>query len=67
MGVSEARKLHIRVKQEEGADAVADRRRDRTVGAAAKAGIGTLPHVVPLFCNALGWPMTEGMNSEPTA
>ena len=43
MGVSEARKLHIRVKQEEGADAVADRRRDRTVGAAAKAGIGTLP------------------------
>jgi integrase len=52
MGISEARgearALHSRVKQE-GADPVAERRRDRAMGAAAKAGIGTLAAVLDIY------------------
>src|ERR1051326_906210 len=52
MGVSdartEARALHTRVKKE-GADPVADRRRDLAIGAAAKAGIGTLAAVLDVY------------------
>jgi integrase len=45
---SEARALHTRVKQD-GADPVAERRRDRAMGAAARAGIGTLGAVLDLY------------------
>jgi integrase len=52
MGISEARgearALHTRVKRE-GADPVADRRRDLAIGAAAKAGIGTLAAVLDIY------------------
>jgi integrase len=52
MGISEARSearaLHTRVKKE-GADPVADRRRDLAIGAAAKAGVGTLAAVVDIY------------------
>jgi integrase len=52
MGVSdargEARALHTRVKKE-GADPVADRRRDLAIGAAAKAGLGTLAAVLDIY------------------
>ena len=51
-GISEARAqaraLHSRVKHE-GADPVAERRRDRAMGAAAKAGIGTLAAVLDIY------------------
>ena len=45
---SEARALHTRVKQD-GADPVAERQRDRAMGAAARAGIGTLGSVLDLY------------------
>jgi integrase len=52
MGVSdargEARALHTKVKKE-GADPVADRRRDLAIGAAARAGVGTLAAVLDIY------------------
>jgi hypothetical protein len=52
MGISEARSeartLHARVKHD-GADPIADRRHDRSMGADAKAGIGTLAAVQDLY------------------
>ena len=45
---SEARALHTRVKQD-GADPVAERRRERAMGAAAKAGVGTLAALLDLY------------------
>ena len=48
MGISEARALHTRVKRE-GADPVDDRRRDLAIGAAAKAGLGTLAAVLDIY------------------
>jgi integrase len=52
MGISqartEARSLHTRVKQQ-GADPVADRRRERLMAADAKAGIGTLGAILDLY------------------
>jgi integrase len=52
MGISqaraEARSLHTRVKQQ-GADPVADRRRERAMAADAKAGIGTLGAILDLY------------------
>ena len=57
MGVSkartEARALHARVKQE-GADPTADRRRERAMGAAAKAGIGTLSAALDIYGEKCG-------------
>jgi hypothetical protein len=51
-GVSEARiaarALHTRVKHD-GADPVAERRRERAIGEAAKAGIGTLAAVLDIY------------------
>jgi len=64
MGISEARgearALHTRVKRE-GADPVADRRRDLAIGAAATAGIGTLAAVLDIYGTRQGktlksWP-----------
>ena len=64
MGISEARgearALHARVKKE-GADPVADRRRDLAIGAAAKAGLGTLAAVLDIYAAHQGktlksWP-----------
>ena len=64
MGISEARgearALHTRVKKE-GVDPVADRRRDLAIGAAAKAGIGTLAAVLDIYSTHQGktlksWP-----------
>ncbi len=64
MGISEARgearALHARVKKE-GADPVADRRRDLAIGAAAKAGLGTLAAVLDIYSARQGktlksWP-----------
>ena len=43
-----ARELHTRVKQQ-GADPIADRRRDRAIGAAAKVGEGTLAALLALY------------------
>lgn len=52
LGISEARSaarsLHTRVKHD-GVDPIAERRRDRTVGAAAKAGEGTLAALLDLY------------------
>ena len=52
MGISEARSaariLHIQVKQE-GVDPIAERRRERAMGDAARAGIGTLAAVLDLY------------------
>ncbi len=45
---SEARTLHTRVKQD-GADPVADRRRERAMGAAAREGVGTLAALLDLY------------------
>jgi Arm domain-containing DNA-binding protein len=42
IGISEARNLHTRVKRDK-ADPIAERRNDRAVGAAAKAGGATWP------------------------
>jgi integrase len=64
MGISEARgearALHTRVKRD-GADPVADRRRDLAIGAAAKAGMGTLAAVLDIYGTRQGktlksWP-----------
>jgi hypothetical protein len=44
---TEARALRVRVR-DEGADPVNDRRRDRAIGAAAKAGQGTLKATLDL-------------------
>jgi integrase len=44
----EARALHTRVKQD-GADPVAERRRERAMGAAAKEGVGTLAALLDLY------------------
>jgi hypothetical protein len=49
----EARSLHARVKHE-GADPIADRRRDRSMGADARAGIGTLAAVLDLYTEKRG-------------
>jgi integrase len=43
-----ARELHTRVRQE-AADPIADRRRDRVIGAAAKVGEGTLSALLDLY------------------
>lgn len=57
MGIADARdaarQLHAQVKQQ-GADPIADRRRDRAIGAAAKAGIGTLRSVLDAYSNTNG-------------
>jgi integrase len=45
---SEARALHVRVKQD-GADPTAERRRDRALGEAAKLGAGTLAGLLDLY------------------
>jgi integrase len=45
---SKARELHTRVKQE-GADPIADRRRDLVIGAAAKVGEGTFCALLALY------------------
>ena len=45
---SEARALHHRVRQE-GADPIAERRRQRAAGASARAGIGTLAALLDLY------------------
>ena len=51
MGISDARHaaraMHTKVKRD-GADPVADRRRDRTIGRAAKQGVGTLSALLAL-------------------
>jgi integrase len=57
MGISEARNaaraLHVQVKQH-GADPIAQRRRERAVGEAARAGIGTLTAVLDLYGSKRG-------------
>jgi integrase len=50
---NEARSLHTRVKQD-GADPIAERRHDRAVGAAAKAGEGTLAALLDLYAEKRG-------------
>lgn len=45
---TEARTLHGKVKQD-GADPVAERRRERAIGKAARAGIGTLAAVLDIY------------------
>ena len=50
---SEARALHAQVKRE-GIDPIADRRRDRAVGAAAKIGQGTLAALLTLYSRQRG-------------
>jgi integrase len=45
---SEARALHTRVKQD-GADPVAERRRERTMGTAAREGVGTLAALLDIY------------------
>ena len=45
---SEARALHTRVKQD-GADPVAERRRERAMGAAAREGVGTLAALLDIY------------------
>lgn len=59
----EARALHAKVKQE-GADPVAERRRERAIGKAAKAGIGTLAAVLDIYeqhhgKNLKSWPASR--------
>jgi len=57
LGVSEARTkaraLHHKVKQE-GADPIAERRRERAMGEAARAGEGTLASVLDLYGRMVG-------------
>ena len=52
MGISEARSaarmLHVQVRQD-GVDPIAERRRERAMGDAARAGIGTLAAVLDLY------------------
>jgi integrase len=64
MGISEARRdaraLHTAVKHE-GADPIADRRRERAIGQAARAGIGTLSAILDSYGEKKGnsqraWP-----------
>ncbi len=50
---NEARSLHTRVKHD-GADPIAERRHDRAVGAAAKAGEGTLAALLDLYAEKRG-------------
>jgi integrase len=50
---SEARNLHTRVKRDK-ADPIAERRHDRAVGAAAKAGEGTLAALLDLYADKRG-------------
>ncbi len=45
---AEARTMHHRVRQQ-GADPVADARRERAIGAAAKAGVGTLAALLDIY------------------
>ncbi len=46
----EARELHVKVKKGgEGADPIAERRRDLAMGEAARAGVGTLTAVLDLY------------------
>ncbi len=51
LGVGEARDLarSMRVKVADGDDPIADRRRDRAMGVAAKAGIGTLKAMLDIY------------------
>jgi integrase len=67
MGLSEARTsarlLHTRVKHY-GEDPVADRRRERALGEAAKAGVGTLASILDLYGEKVGnqqraWPASR--------
>ncbi len=57
LGISDARgkarELHTRVKQQ-GADPIADRRRDRAIGTAARLGEGTLSAMLVLYGNQRG-------------
>src|ERR1700748_485993 len=66
MGISEARSearaLHTRVKKE-GADPVADRRRDLAIGAAAKEGLGTLAAVLDIYSAHRGQTLKSGKHS----
>src|ERR1700738_4812546 len=50
---NEARSLHTRVKHE-GADTIAQRRHDRAIGAAAKAGEGTLGALIDVYAEKRG-------------
>ena len=58
---SEARRLHGAVK--DGADPVADRRRDRAIGKDAKAGIGTLEAVIDLYEKLRGHALRSWVHS----
>jgi integrase len=67
MGLSEARSaarlLHTRVKHY-GEDPVAERRRERALGAAAKSGVGTLASILDLYGEKVGnqqraWPASR--------
>lgn len=66
MGVSEAREaarvLHLKVKRE-GADPIADRRRERAYGNAAREGVGTLKALIDLY----GRPKTAEIPAGPGA
>ena len=57
IGISKARErakaLHVRVRQE-GADPIAERRRERAAGAAAKAGVGTLNALLSVYTDQRG-------------
>src|SRR5271154_5349894 len=57
MGVSDARKaaraLRLKV-QDEGADPIADRRRDRAIGQAARDGEGTLKAAIKVYATQKG-------------
>ena len=60
---SDARALHTRVKHD-GADPIAQRRRERAIGEAAKAGIGTLAAVLDTYGEKRGnqqraWPQSR--------
>jgi integrase len=50
---NEARRLHTRVKHD-GADPIAERRHDRAMGTAAKAGEGTLAALLELYAGKRG-------------
>ena len=66
LGISEAREtaraLHVKVKHE-GADPVADRRRNRALGDAAREGVGTLQALINLYARRRG----EELRSWPEA
>jgi integrase len=67
MGISEARNaaraMHTRVKQE-GADPVAERRRDRAIGKAAMEGIGTLSALLAIYGDKRGCELKRWKNSK---